>query len=57
MPKLPKTRNNESDSLKGWQQIATDFAEGAAFRMTDLGSRIRKLRRTSGSGAAQIKAA
>jgi len=23
MPKLPKTRRNESDSLKGWQQIAT----------------------------------
>jgi len=23
MPKPPKTRKNESDSLKGWQQIAT----------------------------------
>ncbi len=34
-----------------------NFAEGAAFRITDLGNRIRKLQRTSGSGAAQIKAA
>ena len=34
-----------------------DLAEGAAFRMTNLGNRIRKLQRTSGSGVAQIKAA
>jgi hypothetical protein len=34
-----------------------DFAEGTAFRMTDLGNGIRKLQRTSGSGAVEIKAA